>query len=244
MFPVRDHNPSTGQPYVTYGLLAANILIFLSYWPFLGSAQAQYGFFVTWGMLPAEISTGRDLSTILTAMFLHGGWMHLIGNMLFLYIFGDNLEEELGHGRFLVFYLACGVVAGLAQVLADPRSAVPMVGASGAVAGVLGGYLLLFPRARVDVLLIFIIFFRIIPVPAWMMLGLWFGLQIFQGWFTGTAGGVAHWAHAGGFAVGLLLMVPVWLARGGPAFWNRTHGVPPHAPASYTRSSVPSVRRR
>ena len=138
-------------------------------------------------------------------MFLHAGWMHLGGNMLFLWIFGDNLEEEMGHLGFLIFYLACGAAAGLAQALPDPGALTPMVGASGAIAGVMGGYLLLFPKARVDVLFIFIIFFRIFAIPAWIVLGIWLALQIFSGVATPTdAGGVAYWAHVGGFVAGLV----------------------------------------
>jgi membrane associated rhomboid family serine protease len=131
--------------------------------------------------------------------------------MLFLWIFGDNLEEELGHGGFALFYLVCGIGASLAQVLADPVSAVPTVGASGAIAGVMGGYLLLFPKAKVDVLFIFVIFFKIFPIPAWIMLGIWFGLQLVSGSTIDTSnGGVAYWAHAGGFIIGFLYMIPAW----------------------------------
>jgi membrane associated rhomboid family serine protease len=180
-------------------------------------------------------------------MFLHGGPLHLIGNMLFLWIFGDNMEEEMGHGGFLGFYLAGGIAAAALQVMADPGSSVPMVGASGAIAGVMGGYLLLFPKARVDILLFFVIIIRIIPVPAWLMLGIWFGLQLLGGYGADTRmGGVAYWAHAGGFVAGLVLTLPVWLRRGGPAFWSRTRGHPPHPEARYraARTGVPRVPRK
>jgi membrane associated rhomboid family serine protease len=177
-------------------------------------------------------------------MFLHAGLLHLAGNMLFLWIFGDNLEEALGHFGFVLLYFAAGLAAAVAQIAADPASTVPMVGASGAIAGVMGGYLLLFPRARVDVLLIFIVFYKVLTVPAWLVLGLWFALQLFSGAAAGAAeGGVAYWAHSGGFAAGLLLSAPLWLRRGGPRYWMRTHGLPEHAPTQYP-TRIPIVRRR
>jgi membrane associated rhomboid family serine protease len=136
--------------------------------------------------------------------------------------------------------------AGL-QIFADPYSPVPMIGASGAIAGVMGGYLLLFPRAKVDILFIFVIFFRVFPLPAWVMLGVWFGMQLLNGFSTaGDGDGVAYWAHAGGFIAGLLMMAPVWLGLGGPAFWRQTHGAPPHPETSYptVKSGIPRVIRR
>ena len=240
MFPLRDHNPSTRIPYVTYILIAANTGIFLSYVPLFSNPQALFRFYDAWALIPARF----ELQGYLTSMFLHGGWMHLIGNMLFLWIFGDNLEDEMGHGGFALFYLASGIAAGVAHTLSDPASIVPTVGASGAIAGVMGGYLLLFPKARVDVLFIFIIFFRIIPLPAWVMLGAWFGLQLFNGASSGGGAGVAYWAHAGGFVIGVIFALPTWLRLGGPAFWSRTDGHPPHPAARYARSSNPSVPRR
>lgn len=165
MFPIRDHNPSGQTPYVTFALIVINVAVFLWYFTQLSDWQLN-DFFLTWGLVPARFTAGQGYETLLTSMFLHGGWMHLGGNMLFLWIFGDNLEEEMGHVGFLLFYLAAGAAAGLAQALPDPRSLVPMVGASGAIAGVMGGYLLLFPKAKVDVLFIFIIFFRIFAIPA------------------------------------------------------------------------------
>jgi membrane associated rhomboid family serine protease len=151
----------------------------------------------------------------------------------------------MGHFGFLIFYLASGIAAALAHIAAAPASQVPTVGASGAIAGVMGGYLLMFPKARVDVAVIIVIFLRVFTLPAWIMLGFWFALQIFGG--VGTSiegGGVAYWAHAGGFVTGLLLALPLWLRRGGPAFWDRTHGKPPHPPADYPASRIPVVRRR
>ena len=253
MFPIRDHNPSGRTPYVTWALVAANVGVFLAYWLTLPDDRALNWFFYTWGLMPAVIAgaipvaetPNLGLATLLTSMFLHGGWMHLGGNMLFLWIFGDNMEDEMGHGRFLGFYLAGGIGAALAQVLAEPYSAVPMVGASGAIAAVLGGYLLMFPRARIDVLFIFIIIFRVFPIPAWIVLGVWFGLQLFGGYNTPSdQGGVAYWAHAGGFVAGIVLTLPLWLARGGPGFWTRTDGKPPHPAVPVVRSSIPQVPRR
>lgn len=247
MFPIRDHNPSRRTPFVNYALILVNVLVFVSYWPLFAEPPALNAFFGSYAMVPARVSMGLDWSTALTSMFLHGGLIHLGGNMLFLFIFGDNLEDEMGHLRYLGFYLLSGLLAGAAHVLSAPGSMVPLVGASGAIAGVMGAYLLLFPRARIDVLFIFIIFFKIFPVPAWIMLGLWFGLQIFNGiGIDPQAGGVAYWAHAGGFAIGLLLALPLWLARGGPAFWRRNDGHPPHPEADYpvVRSVIPRAGAR
>lgn len=246
MFPIRDHNPSGRRPYVTYLLIAVNVAVYLSYGLTLAEPQLSY-FFYDWGLVPRFVSEGVALHGIVTHLFLHGGIMHLLGNMLFLFIFGDNLEDELGHLGFALFYLAAGLAAALMQYLSAPLSEIPMVGASGAIAGVMGGYLLLFPKARIDVLLIIVIFFRIFVIPAWIVLGVWFALQLFNGAITPTdGGGVAYWAHAGGFAAGVLMTVPAWLRRGGRAFWDRTQGHPPHPEAQYklTRSSIPRVPRR
>ena len=245
MFPIRDHNPSQRTPYVTYALIAANILVFIFQLQYMGSEAALSAFFGDWAMVPEEVTRGVDAHGVITSMFLHAGLLHIAGNMLFLWIFGDNLEDQMGHAGFLAFYLASGVAAALVHILADPSSDIPTVGASGAIAGVMGGYLLLFPRARVDVLLILIVFFRVFTIPAWIMLGLWFALQIFGGLGTPTeGGGVAYWAHAGGFVAGLLLALPVWPRRGGTAFWRETHGLPPHPEAEYAPSTIPIVRRR
>ena len=167
--------------------------------------------------------------------------------MLFLWIFGDNMEEEFGHFGFLAFYLICGAGAALAQWAAAPWSPIPTVGASGAIAAVMGGYLLLFPKAKIDILVIFIVFFRIFPIPAWIMLGLWFAIQFLAGFGTdATEGGVAYWAHSGGFIIGFLLTLPIFIARGGSRYWDRTEGHPPHPEATYefARSNVPTIRRR
>jgi membrane associated rhomboid family serine protease len=245
-FPFRDHNPSGRTPFVCWTLIAANILIFLGYWLTIKSEYGLAEFYFDWGLVPRKLMVGQGWEAIVTSMFLHGGWMHLAGNMLFLWVFGDNLEDQMGHAWFATFYLAGGAAAGAAQVVSEPYSLVPMVGASGAIAAVLGGYLLLFPRARVDVLIFLLIFIRVIPVPAWIVLGLWFGTQLFSGWTTpADGGGVAYWAHAGGFVAGVLLALPLWLARGGVRFWSHTHGVPPHPEAEgiFAKSRIPVVRR-
>lgn len=245
MFPIRDHNPSGRTPYVTYALILSNILIFLGYWG--GSERDVQMFFLDWAMIPARLSYGEGWHTLLSSMFLHGGWLHLAGNMLFLFIFGDNMEDEMGHAGFAVFYIVCGFGAGLAQYLTNTGSTIPTVGASGAIAGVMGGYLLLFPRAKVDILLIFIIFFKVFQLPAFVVLGIWFALQVIAGvGAQADVGGVAYWAHAGGFVIGLGLTLPLWLYRGGPRFWDKTDGRPPHPDAEYTFSAtrIPRVPRR
>jgi membrane associated rhomboid family serine protease len=246
MFPIRDHNPSGRTPFVTMALIAINVIVFISYFPGMTEVELNR-FFQTWGLIPVRVLTGDGIETVITSMFLHGGWMHLAGNMLFLWIYGDNLEEEMGHVGFLAFYLAAGVAAAVMQAAADIRSFIPMVGASGAIAGVMGGYLLMFPRAKIDVLFIFVVFFRIFAIPAWIVLGLWLGIQIFSGIVTPTdGGGVAYWAHAGGFLGGLVLTLPVWLRRGAAGFWRKTHGHPPHPETDFkaSRSNVPLVPRR
>lgn len=245
MFPIRDHNPSQKFPFVTVTLMGLNIAIFLTY-AFSGPGFTNAIFF-GWAMIPARISSGDGYFTLVSSMFLHGGWMHLIGNMLLLWIFGDNLEEAFGHLGFLLFYLGTGLVAGFAHYYSDMASGVPTVGASGAIAGVLGGYLLLYPKAKVDVLLILVIFFRVFTVPAWVMLGIWFGLQLFNGVSTDiSGGGVAYWAHAGGFVTGFIVALPYWLSKGARGFWHRTEGHPPHPDTQYsfTKSSIPKVPRK
>ncbi|OSQ46983.1 rhomboid family intramembrane serine protease [Marivita geojedonensis] len=256
MFPIRDHNPSGRTPFVTYALIIANVGIFLSYFPLMQNDQEIMRFYFDYALIPALVSEGQGFSGFLTSMFLHGGWMHLIGNMLFLFIFGDNMEDEMGHFVFLLFYLAAGLGAAYIHYISAPLSQVPTVGASGAIAGVMGGYLLLFPKAKVDILIIIVIIFRILPIPAWIMLGLWFAMQIFGGFGTAAdEGGVAYWAHVGGFVIGLGLTVPLWLRLGGPSYWNQTEGHPPHPEATYRlsrsniphtgpRSNVPRIRRK
>ncbi len=247
MFPIRDHNPSLKTPYVTYALMAVNILVFLTYWSNLHNPQVINRFFFDWAMVPQFVTEGDHYYSMITSMFLHGGFMHLAGNMLFLWIFGDNLEEQLGHIPYLAFYFAVGLAAGFAQILTDPTSPLPVVGASGAIAGVMGAYLLLFPKAKIDILIIIIVFFRVFPIPAWIMLGLWFAWQLVSGIATDAqASGIAYWEHAGGFLAGMLLIVPTWLRLGGTQFWRRNHGHPPHPDAHYELSNtrIPRIRRR
>ncbi|MBO9453770.1 rhomboid family intramembrane serine protease [Paracoccus sp. R12_1] len=241
MFPIRDHNPSQRTPIVTWAIIALNIVMFVLTLP---GSDAGAALWVRLALYPLAIMHGEYLWGLASHMFLHAGLLHLGGNMLFLWIFGDNLEEQMGRPGFLLFYLATGLAAAAAQIAADPGSSVPMVGASGAIAGVMGGYLLMFPRARVDVVAIFIIFFKVFTVPAWLMLGAWLGLQLFGGFtVTGDQGGVAYWAHAGGFIAGVALCVPLFLRRGGPRFWQVTHGHPPHPEATYTQTRIPRVTR-
>ncbi len=240
MFPIRDHNPSLTTPYVTRALVILNIVIFVLTMPWgggMGNLWAEMALY------PIAIMQGSYLWGLVTHMFLHAGIMHLGGNMLFLWIFGDNLEDQMGHLPFLIFYLACGLAAAAAQIAVDPWSDVPMVGASGAIAGVMGGYLLLFPRARVDVVAIVIIFIRVFTIPAWVMLTVWLGLQLVLGAMASGEDGVAYWAHNGGFLAGLVLTLPLFLRRGGRAFWDRNYGRPPHAPVEYRESNIPRVKR-
>jgi membrane associated rhomboid family serine protease len=244
MLPIRDHNPSEKTPFVTYALIAINVVVFFSYWGQMDNARYIAGFFDTYAFTPRDLSQNGEVLGLFTSMYLHGGFMHLAGNMLFLWIFGDNMEEEFGHVGFFVFYTVSGVAATLAHYLAAPYSTIPLVGASGAIAGVMGGYLLLFPKAKVDILFIFVIFFRIFSVPAWLMLGVWFGLQLLNG-SGGASDGVAYWAHAGGFIVGFVLALPIWFKHGATGYWKTTAGHPPHPEARYRwqDSRVPTVRR-
>ena len=212
MIPLRDVNPTQRLPLVTLLLIAANGLVFLYELMMQGQGQLQL-FLQQWALTPARLlgDFSAGSITLLTAMFLHGGWMHLIGNMLYLWIFGDNIEDQLGPLRFLAFYLLCGLGAAAAQIAVDPTSSVPMLGASGAIAGVLGGYLILFPRARVLTLVPLILFYRLIEVPAVLVLGFWFVLQLLNGaaalaTVQMQTGGEAFYAHIGGFVAGLVLI--------------------------------------
>ena len=222
MFPLRDDNPTERFPIVTLLIIAACVGV----WVLVQGAGLDPEVLVrsvcALGAIPTEV-TGRagdagpcalggiTWPAVFSSMFLHGGWMHLIGNLWFLWVFGNNIEDAMGPVRFTVFYLVAGVVATLAHVLTDPSSAVPLVGASGAISGVMGAYLVLYPRARVHTLFYFLIFFRIIPLPAWVILGYWFLIQLLSSG-AGAGGGVAYAAHVGGFVTGLLL-VPIF-ARG------------------------------
>ncbi len=216
MIPLRDDNPTTVTPVVTVGIIAACTIAFL--WQLTLSPQAQWDATIALGVIPIVLLGGESLPseialvppwfTIVTSMFLHGGWLHLIGNMLYMWIFADNIENALGHVLFVVFYVVCGAAAALTQSALDVNSAVPMIGASGAIAGVLGAYLVLFPRAHVLVLLPLGFFTQLIRLPALLVLGFWFVLQFLQGGLAGPTdgGGVAYWAHIGGFVAGVVLI--------------------------------------
>jgi membrane associated rhomboid family serine protease len=218
MIPLRDSIKSRTFPYVNYAIIAICALVF-AYELAIGDRLDHL--LMTMGVTPSRVAGSvfegrfsfRPVVTLFTSMFLHGGWMHLIGNMLYLYIFGDNVEDRLGHGGYAAFYLLAGVGAGLTEVYFQQESIIPLIGASGAIAGVLGAYFLLYPRARVLTIIPLFIFFPIVEVSAFFYLGFWFLLQFLQGYLTAGAsasGGIAWWAHAGGFVVGALLL-PVFV---------------------------------
>ena len=244
VFPIADDNSDrTTTPVVNYLLIAANVLVFI-FFQGLGSDDR---FTYAWSTVPAEIVTGRDITTrdrvvvveptnqriqipglqptpgsvyltLLTSMFMHGGFMHLFGNMLYLWIFGDNLEHRMGHVRYLIFYLLCGVLASLAHVVVNTGSYIPSLGASGAISGVLGGYVLLFPHRKVNA----IVLRMITTIPAWAAIGIWFAFQLINGLGmlgqgSQEGGGVAYAAHVGGFVAGLALVKLFAAGRGGAA---------------------------
>jgi membrane associated rhomboid family serine protease len=248
MFPIRDENPHFLTPVVTYGVIAANVLA----WAFLqglGQDPRLAQSVCELGLIPGEllhrlppgssfplgpeaacvISGNPAWHTVLTSMFMHGGWLHLIGNMWFLWIFGNNVEDSMGHARFVVFYLLCGLAAAALQIFSQPDSGVPMVGASGAIGGVMGAYIVLYPRVHVHMMVIFGIFIRTFAMPASFMLGYWFLLQLLGGAASlgrgGEGGGVAFWAHVGGFVAGALLIFvfrdPALVARHPSRGWRR-----------------------
>ncbi len=213
MIPLRDENPSGLKPIVNYTFIGLCVLTFLwqlSYGPAQQAVIYAFALIpsVLFGYehLPADLAVVPPGVTLLTSMFMHGGWMHLIGNMLYLWIFGDNVEDAMGHVKFVVFYLLCGLAAALTQALPDPHSNIPMLGASGAISGVLGAYLLLYPHARVLVLIPLGFFSRLMHLPASIVLSLWFALQFLSNLFSSGGGGVAFRAHIGGFVAGLLLV--------------------------------------
>jgi membrane associated rhomboid family serine protease len=203
VIPLRDVIPSRTTPVVTVTLIALNVLVFL----FQVSLGQQDGveFVLTYGLVPA----GFSYFNVFTSMFLHGGWLHVGGNMLYLWIFGDNVEDRMGHVRFVFFYLLCGVAAALVQTIADPTSVIPMVGASGAIAGVMGAYFVLYPHSRI-VTIVILFFIQIVELPAVVLLGFWFVMQFVNGLGSITTaannpgGGIAFWAHVAGFAAGAL----------------------------------------
>lgn len=224
MIPLRDANPTSKTPFVTYSFVAVNVVVFFG--ELLLDGQGQLESFITnWGVVPLELlnDPAGEWPTLFTSMFLHGGWAHLLGNMLYLWVFGDNLEDRMGAVRFIIFYVMTGLVATGAQIAIDPQSSIPTIGASGAIAGVLGGYLLLFPRARITT----IVFRFITEVPAMIVLGFWFVYQFFFGIASLSTmdmqvGGVAFFAHIGGFVAGMILVHPFQIGRGSDRDYPRS----------------------
>ena len=205
MFPLRDTQPSYSKPIVTVALIVINILVFL--FEFSLDPYSQNAFIGTFGLVPDRF----HFANVLTSMFLHGSWMHVLGNMWFLWIFGDNIEDILGHGKYLLFYLLCGVGAAMTQVYFSPDSRVPMVGASGAIAGVMGAYMMKFPYSRINTLIFLAFFITTVEVPAWVMLIYWFFIQLISGvgsvgYSQVSQGGTAFLAHVGGFVAGIGLI--------------------------------------
>ena len=212
MIPLKDNIGHKKIPYVNLLLILANVLIFTYE---IGLGMGLNGFFVNYALIPSRFlsSSGitlNRLTPLFSSMFLHAGLLHIGGNMLFLFIFGDNVEDSMGHFRYLFFYILVGLLSNLAHVYANPLSQVPSLGASGAISGVLGAYIFLYPRAKVSTLIFLIFFFWVLEVPAWFFLGLWFLLQIASGMNTAagnSSGGVAWWAHIGGFVSGFILVL-------------------------------------
>ncbi|MGQ4647269.1 rhomboid family intramembrane serine protease [Lyngbya aestuarii] len=220
MFPISDNNPTSRTSYVTYALIAINIVVFIHE---LSLSQPQLNsFFQLYALVPKELTasfSGMPVNqavpeplTLVTSQFLHGGFMHIIGNMLFLWIFGNNIEDRLGHIKYIIFYLACGVLAALAQWIFSTQSGIPSLGASGAIAGVMGAYILKFPQASIRTLIFLGPFVTFYNIPAIFFLGLWFVQQAISGIASlgiqtdvGESGGIAYWAHAGGFVFGAIL---------------------------------------
>ena len=229
MIPLKDNIPSSRTPLITIGLIVINVLVYLNQLTL--PPRAAVRFVYLYGLIPVEIAGGELLvphpvplyGTILTSMFVHGGLFHLAGNMLYLWIFGDNVEDRLGRVRYLLFYLLSGVGAAATQILSDPHSQIPMVGASGAISGVLGAYLLLYPHARVVTLVFFGWFIRLIEIPALFVLGFWILVQLASGLLTWGAqvGGVAWFAHVGGFVAGLVMVIPLRRRAEGPDWGGR-----------------------
>jgi membrane associated rhomboid family serine protease len=226
MFPLRDENPTELIPLVTFLIILVNVGV----WLFVQGAGAGPLFLSSlceYGAIPGEVTgaipAGTDvalgpgascrtgglrLGSLLTSMFMHGGWMHLIGNMWFLWVFGNNIEDSMGHIRYVIFYLLTGVLAAAAHIVTDPSGAIPTVGASGAISGVMGAYMVLYPKVRVQTLIFLVIYIRVLPLPAWALLAYWFFIQVAGGSAAlgGGGGGVAFWAHVGGFVAGVVLI--------------------------------------
>lgn len=214
MIPLKDDNPTRRVPFINLLLIAANLALFGYQYFYLPQGPAYLINML--GFIPNEVFGLTDTPpatpipmplTLITSMFIHGGWLHLLGNMLYLFVFGDNVEDRLGHGRYLIFYIACGIFAGLIHGILFAQSKVPCVGASGAIAGVLAAYMFFYPKAKVSTLIIIFVFFRIVRLPAILVLGLWIVFQIVSGMteLSVQAGGVAWFAHIGGFVAGAIL---------------------------------------
>jgi len=221
VFPYRDENETIRTPVATFALIAINLLVWI-FWQGAGAHTLLEASVCNYGLIPGELTAlarpgdgfrmdedlvclvdaGREPLNLITAMFLHGGWLHLLGNMWFLWLFGNNVEDSMGPVRYVLFYLLSGITASLAHVWSEPTSIVPMVGASGAISGVMGAYIVLYPRVRVYCLVVIIFFVTTIAVPAWVMLGYWMLLQVLGGLEPAASGGVAFWAHVGGFLAG------------------------------------------
>jgi membrane associated rhomboid family serine protease len=243
VIPLRDANPTRRTPVATVGLIVACLVVFAyQIWLLAGGGPDELdAFILAWGVIPARIdaawAAGEIVSpataTLVTSQFLHGGWLHILGNLLFLWIFGNNIEDRFGRAPFLVFYLAGGVVAGLCQVVIDPTSEVPVVGASGAIAATLGAYLVLFPGARITSLVFLGFFYQLIDVPAVIVLVFWFVLQVIDAitsiGVTDVTGGVAVFAHVGGFVFGVLVALVVRRLADPPGRYRQVGGgsVPP-----------------
>jgi membrane associated rhomboid family serine protease len=226
MFPYRDDNPSVLRPVVTLGLIALNVAMWVLVQG-MGAEPRLAASVCELGLIPADllgravpgtsfpiadglvcvVEPGTPWRTLFTSMFLHGGWLHLLGNLWFLWVFGNNVEDAMGHHRFALFYVLCGLAAAVAQMAVSPASLVPMVGASGAISGVMGAYAVQYPRVRIHSLVVLVVFFFRVTLPAWVMLGYWFLLQL-AGTGVEQVGGVAFWAHVGGFVAGVLLIIP------------------------------------
>ena len=222
MFPLRDENPTRNVTWMTWLLLAANVAVFgYETWLIYAVGERTFeAFIMANSFVPARFMASpfspREWVTILTAMFMHAGWLHIGGNMLYLWIFGNNVEDRLGAWRFLGFYLVCGLVATIAQLVVAPGTTAPNLGASGAIAGVLAAYLVLFPRARVTTAIFIFFFIELAAIPAWVIIIVWFVIQLGSGvgslgTATANSGGVAYFAHIGGFLAGLLLILPAWI---------------------------------
>jgi membrane associated rhomboid family serine protease len=232
VIPLRDANPTHRTPWVTLALIATNVAVFFLWEPITGTPREQARFFFCHGAIPEEMVDlqpipevdaacgGKSvIESLFTSMFLHGGFLHIAGNMLYLWVFGNNVEDRMGRVVFLLFYLTAGLAAAYAEAFAHTSSTTPLVGASGAIAGTLGAYIVLFPHARVLTLLPIFFFLQLTELSAWIVLGFWFVLQAFQGVGSlgGDTGGVAWWAHIGGFAFGALIALLFYRGRARPA---------------------------